>query len=114
MRIILPLFFDKSPSLLQVTRIAIKSCKGSKFGKSAGLVILERQEKHMFTIGDSFDHSSSFIFNLIFFILAGNKENYKISKGFEMQQDSAMDCGKIPIDTLLKKCCENYIAFVLG
>ena len=29
----------------------------------------------------------AFIFDLFFFILAGNKDNHKISNGFEIQQD---------------------------
>ena len=33
------------------------------------------------------DHSSDIIFDWIFFILAGNKDNYKTSDGFEIRQD---------------------------
>ena len=37
--------------------------------------------------GKPCDHSSSFIFDLFFLIIAGNKENHKISNGFEIRQD---------------------------
>ena len=51
-------------------------------------------------------HSSAFIFDRVFFILAGNKDYYNISNEFEFQPDSITDCGvscpgmsrKIPID----------------
>ena len=39
-------------------------------------------------MGEMFDHSSSFIFEWIFFILAENKTSYKSSEG--------VDFGKIP------------------
>ena len=50
------------------------------------------------------DHSSAFIFDWIFFILAGNKDNHKISDGFEIWPDkiwtaelAALEClGKSP------------------
>ena len=38
-------------------------------------------------------HSSAFISDRIFFILAGNKDSHKTSDEFEIQQDSTMDCG---------------------
>ena len=41
--------------------------------------------------GKSCDHSSSFIFDLFFFIFAGNKDNHKISNGFEIRQDPIRD-----------------------
>ena len=37
------------------------------------------------------DHSSSFIFDLIFFILAGNKKTNNILDGFEILQDPTRD-----------------------
>ena len=39
------------------------------------------------------DHSSAFIFYLIFSILAGNKDNHKISDGFEIRPDQTLDRG---------------------
>ena len=34
---------------------------------------------------------ASFIFDWFFFILAGNKDNYKILDGFEIRQDPTKD-----------------------
>ena len=39
------------------------------------------------------DHSSTFIFGWIFFILADNKTNHKSSDEFEFRQDSITDFG---------------------
>ena len=38
-------------------------------------------------------HSSIFVFQWIFFILAGNKGNYNISNEFEFWPDMNSDCG---------------------
>ena len=38
-------------------------------------------------------HSSAFIFDWIFFNLAGNKDNYDISEEFEIRPDRTKDCG---------------------
>ena len=43
--------------------------------------------------GKSYDHSSSFIFNWIFFILAGNKVNYKSLDGFKIGLKSLLRQG---------------------
>ena len=43
--------------------------------------------------GKSCEHSSTFIFERIFFILAGNKEIHNISDEFEIQPDRTKDCG---------------------
>ena len=37
------------------------------------------------------DHSSSFIFDWFFFILAGTEDNHKSTDGFEIRQDLTMD-----------------------
>ena len=42
---------------------------------------------------ECFDHSSIFVFQWIFFILAGNKDNYNISDEFEFRPDLTSDCG---------------------
>ena len=39
------------------------------------------------------DHSSAFIFDLIFFILSGNADIYNISNEFEILPDRTKDCG---------------------
>ena len=57
-------------------------------------------------IGKSCYHSSAFIFDRIFFILAGKEDNYKISDEFEIRPDLTTGCeiscpsgsGKNPID----------------
>ena len=36
---------------------------------------------------------SNFIFDWIFFIFAGNVDNYKISNEFEIRPDQTTDCG---------------------
>ena len=51
------------------------------------------------------EHSSAFISNQIFFILAGNKDNHKISDEFEIQQDSTMDCAELPAIERLENGC---------
>ena len=84
---------------LQVTRTTIKSWMGSKLGsirrRTYELAALERLEKSPLTYNrrKSCDHSSAFIFQWIFFILAGNKVNYKSLNGFEFRQDSITDFG---------------------
>ena len=55
-----------------------------------------------------------FIFDRIFFILAGNKEIYNISNEFKIRPDRTKDCGvscpwasgKISINLYWEKCCE--------
>ena len=39
------------------------------------------------------DHSSSFVLNWFFFILAGNEDIHNISDGFEIRQDQTRDFG---------------------
>ena len=39
------------------------------------------------------DHSSAFIFDWIFFILAGNEDIHNISDEFEIRPDRTKDCG---------------------
>ena len=38
-------------------------------------------------------HSSTFVFQWIFFIYTGNKDNYNISDEFEFWPDPSSDCG---------------------
>ena len=40
-----------------------------------------------------FEHSSTYIFDRIFFILSRNKDSNEISDEFEIRQDLTMDCG---------------------
>ena len=39
------------------------------------------------------DHSSVFIFDWMFFILAGNKDNHKSLDEFEFKVEPTSDCG---------------------
>ena len=39
------------------------------------------------------EHSSVFIFDWIYFILAGSKDNFKVSDEFKIRPDPIMDCG---------------------
>ena len=66
------------------------------------------------------EHSSTYIFDWIFFILLCNKDSHEISDEFKIRQDSIMDCGvscpwaleKIPIDLQWERCCERSSAFI--
>ena len=54
------------------------------------LVSMATDSSHRVIMGNIFDHSSSFIFDKVF-ILAGNKDNQKLSHGFEIRQDQTRD-----------------------
>ena len=55
------------------------------------LVSMATDSSHRVIMGLPCDHSSSFIFDWFFFILAGNKNYHKISNGFEIQHDWSRD-----------------------
>ena len=55
------------------------------------LVSMETDSSHRVIMGKSCDHSSFFIFDWLFFIFAGNKDNRKISNGREIRQDLIRD-----------------------
>ena len=84
-------FLDGSSLFLQVTRPTIKARMSLNLSKilplTSELAALERRKINKLCC----DHSSAFIFDWIFFILAGNKETYKISNGFVIQRDSTSD-----------------------
>ena len=48
-------------------------------------------------MGKILSHSSAFIFDHIFFILAVNKDNHNISEEFEIHPDRTKDCGAMPL-----------------
>ena len=62
------------------------------------------------------------MFDLIFFVLAGNKDNNKISDEFEIQQDTTTDRGvSCPLGLsgnfhrlVMGKCCDHSSAFIFG
>ena len=91
MTTLVPSFLDGSSSSLQITRPTIKARMSLNFGKIPSLTselnALERQKNNE----KCCDHSSSFIFDWIFFILAGNKKSHNISDGFEIRQDLTRD-----------------------
>ena len=68
---------------LQVTRTTMISRTSSNFGQ-----IRPRTAEL-----NALKHSSSFIFDWIFFILAGNEDNYKSLNKFDFGQNSAADFG---------------------
>ena len=94
-----PSFLIGSSSFLQATRTLIKSQMGSKLDsirqKTYELAALERLEKKTidFKWEKRCDHSSTFIFQWIFIILAGNKVSHKSLDGFEFRQVSITDFG---------------------
>ena len=55
------------------------------------MVSMATDSSHRVIMGKSCDHSSSFIFDWFFFILAGNENNYKSLDGFEIRPDLTMD-----------------------
>ena len=79
---------------MQVTRTSIKAWMSSNFGGIPPLTLelaaLEQLKKSnnklVSTLAPSF-------FDWIFFILAGDKDNYIVSNEFEIQPDPIMDCG---------------------
>ena len=64
---------------------------GFRLDRIRTLVSMATDSSHRVIRGKSCDHSSSFILDLFFFILAGNKDNHKISNGFEIRQDPTRD-----------------------
>ena len=73
-------FFSGSSSFLQVTRITTISWMSSNFGQISDCRVscpLVFEKVNILCCG----HSSIFVFQWIFFILAGNKDNYNISDG---------------------------------
>ena len=87
------LFFSGSSSFLQVTRITTISQMSSNFNQIRPLTVelsaRECLKNQYFVLG----HSSIFVFQWIFFILAGNKNNYNISDEFEFRPDPTSECG---------------------
>ena len=96
---LVPSFLIGSSSFLQVTRTSIIFRTSSNVSKirprTAELAALERLKKILIDLywGKSCLHSSSFIFDWIFFILAGNKDNFKSLDEFEFGQNSDADFG---------------------
>ena len=79
-----PSFLNQSSSFLQVTRTCMKARMSSNFGQiptpTPELSALARLK-------------GPFIFDRIFFILAGNEDTHNISDEFEIRPDRTKDCG---------------------
>ena len=94
-----PSFLIGSSSFLQVIGTTIKSRMGLKFSQigpwTVELTALELLEKITIDLQWEIccDHSSPFKFELIFFILADKKDNYKSLKEFAFLQDPMTYCG---------------------
>ena len=88
--------FFRGSSFLQVTRITTISQMSSNFdqirpltAELSSLECLKRGKIYILCCG----HSNIFVFQWIFFILAGIKNNYNISDEFEFWPDLTSDCG---------------------
>ena len=94
MNTLAPSFLIGSSSYLQVTRIFITSRTSSKFDKigprTAELAAIERLEKkaHRLIMKKVCDHSTSFIFVFIIFILAGNENMHESLGEFKFRPDT--------------------------
>ena len=90
-----PSFLIGSSSYLQVTRTTIISRTSSHFGqirpRTAELAALERLKKIPYTYNGR-NLVSSFIFDRIFFIIAGKEDNHKSLDEFKFRPDFTMDC----------------------
>ena len=57
------------------------------------LVSMAMDSSNRVIMGKCCEHSSAFIFDQIFFILAGNENIHSISDEFEIRPDRIKDCG---------------------
>ena len=57
------------------------------------LVSMATDSSHRVIMGKMFEHASAFIFDQIFFILAGYENIYNILYEFEIRLDLTKDCG---------------------
>ena len=112
-----PSFLIGSCSYLQVTRTFIISRTSSKFGqigpKTAELTALERLEKSPLRLimEESCERSSSFIFDWINLILAGNEDMYKSLKEFKFRPDTTTN-SRVICPCTSKTCCEHSSAYI--
>ena len=70
-----------------------KAALGFGLDRIRTLVSMLTDRSHKVIMGIYCDHSSTFIFAWIFFILAGNKDNHKITDRFEIRPNPTTDCG---------------------
>ena len=57
------------------------------------LVSMAMNSSYRVMMGKMFEHSKAFVFDRIFFILAGNKDIHYISNKFKIRPDRTNDCG---------------------
>ena len=70
-----------------------KAALGFEQDRIGTLVSMATDSSHWVIMRKIRKHSSVFIFDRIFFILAGNQDINNISDEFEFQPDSTKDCG---------------------
>ena len=86
-------FLNGSFSFLQITRTTIKAGMSLNFGPTPPLTTELAALEHLKIDVQSCDHSSAFIFDWIFFILAGNKDNHKSLEEFDFGSAlAALEC----------------------
>ena len=98
---LVPSFLIGSSSFLHVTRTTIKTWMSLNFSGIPPLTVelaaLEHlKEKNNNKKQTTYKLVSTLVpsfFDWIFFILAGNKDNYIVSNKFEIGPDPTMDCG---------------------
>ena len=70
-----------------------KAALGFRPDRIGTLVSMTTDSSLRVIMGKCCEHSSAFIFDRIFFILAGSEDIYNISDEFEIRQDRTMNCG---------------------
>ena len=70
-----------------------KTALGFRPDRIGTLVSMATDSSHRVIMGKYYEQSSAFIFNGIFFVLAGNEDIYNISDEFEIRPDRTKDCG---------------------
>ena len=93
MNTLAPSFLNQSSSFLQVMRTCMKVWMSSNFGQISTPTPELSALAHLKNCCIMLDHCSAFIFDRIFFILAGNEDIYNISDEFEIRPDRTKDCG---------------------
>ena len=117
MNTLAPSFLIGSTSFLQVMRTCIKAWMSSNFGQipppTPELSALAR-------LKNCCEHSSAYIFDWIFFILAGNEDIHNISEEFGIWPDRTKDCGlncpwasgKNLHRLIMEESCEHSSSFI--
>ena len=85
MTTLVPSFSNGFSSFLQVTRTIIKAWMS--FVKILSLTTEQAALEHLEKTMNNNNHSSAFIYDWIFFILAGYKYNHKVSGAIEILDD---------------------------